>query len=82
MAEGTNLLHAVPHLSDGSLINLTLHEWDDLIIRDQLAVDPLDHHGALELGPFASLFVPEIGLDVGIEGLKLRKTAKMFAGQC
>jgi len=77
-----NLLHAIPHLSDGSLINLTLHEWDDLIIGDKLAVDPLDHHGALKFGPFASLLVPEVGLDVGVEGLKLRKTAKVFAEQC
>lgn len=64
-----NLLHAVPHLSDGSLVDLTLHEWDDLIIGDQLAVDPLNHHGALQFDPFASFLVPEISLEIGIESL-------------
>jgi hypothetical protein len=44
--DGCNLLHAVPHLSDGSLVDFTLHEWDDFIIGDQLAVLPLKHHGA------------------------------------
>jgi hypothetical protein len=43
---GSNLLHAIPHLSDGSLVDLTLHEWDDFIIGDELAVFPLDHHSA------------------------------------
>jgi hypothetical protein len=41
-----NLLHAVPHLSNGSLVDLALDEWDDLFIGDQLAVFPLKHHGA------------------------------------
>lgn len=41
-----NLLHAVPHLSNGSLVDLALDEWDDLFIGDQLAVLPLKHHGA------------------------------------
>ena len=77
-----NLLHAVPHLSDGSLVDLTLHEWDDLIIGDQLAVYPLDHHRALEFDPFASFLVPEISLDIGIESLQLRNTAEMLAEQC